>query len=702
MTLVSRLSLATWVRLAPALIAARLRSRRPLPLAYFEATRAGLVMLALLSRLRLAVGSPADFSYVDVLLPDGSLAGPRVRAEDSLAFSAAVSADLFDGHAVLHRCSATDARTMLFLERCLAESVTPVLMEITVAGWLGREQRRPRGGATVLVTSRPPWVRQLERYARERGVTLKYDRWSIGRPNLKLSDAGRLLGLAWRVARARLQRLTRRGHTPVAAAPREPACQPVVAVSYQGKGVGLDPGRNSDLFWVPFAEFAPGQALLYFSAPDDPLDTSKLHTLNAHAIRTVAISPGAAAGAVPMWRRAPDYTALWKRIRRLARAAVTWPRRGLRLQCWLVLNLAYLSLRVSLWRSFFAQHRVRINVDYADWVIDRLAADVALAELGGVSVSFQRSDEPVPHLHRARAVDVHFAFGSGQVAIERASRSSIGEFVISGYPFDQAFERVKANASALRHRLEAHGARFVVCFFDENSVSDARRGPTHAYRAENYRFLLERLLADPTLGLVFKPKKASTLRARLGDHVRLLDRALVTGRCVLFEEGQVATPVLPCEASQAADIAIGLLFASTAAFESALAGTRTLFLDRERVLDHPLYELGSGRVVFADWPSLWRALEAYRRDPRSQPGFGIWSPTIERLDPYRDGYAALRIGRYIGWLARALSAGAPPAQAMAVASRKFADRWGADMIVGQNRSAGVSGAIDQMAEVSAR
>lgn len=703
MILVSRLSLLTWIRLSPVLIASRPRPCGPLRLSYFEATRGGLTALRIWTRFGFVVGSPVDFSYVDVLLPDGSLAGPRVEQEDTLAFSAEVAADLFDGHPVLQRFGATDARSRLFLDRCLAESVTPMLMEITVAAWFGRTQRGAGDGPTVLVTSCSPWADRLERYARERGVTLKYDRWSLGRPKPRLSDAGRIVGAACRAARARLRRWARRGSRP----PGAPALgqtppRAVVAISYYGKGVGLDPGCNSDLFWVPFADLAPGQALLYFSAPDDPLDASKLQTLERQGVCAMAVSRGATIGAGPMWRRVPDYPALWKRVRRLARAAVGWPRRGARLQCWLVLNLAYFSLRISLWRAFFASHRVGISVDY-DVVDDRLAADLALAELGGVSVSFQRHDEPVPNLHRARAVDVHFGFGPRQVAIERASRSSIGEFVVSGYPFDQAFVRVRANARALRHRLEARGAKFVVCFFDEHSLTDPRRGPSHAYRAENYRFLLERLLADPTLGLVFKPKKASTLRARLGDHVRLLDRALVTGRCALFEEGVVATPVLPCEASQAADVAIGLLFGTTAGFESALAGTPTLFLDRERTLDHPLYEMGPGRVVFADWESLWRGLEAYRRDPHSQPGFGVWSPTIERLDPYRDGRAAERIGRYIGWLAEELSAGAPPAQAISAASKRFSDRWGAEMIVRRDQAIPRPDAgVDELATVAAR
>ena len=72
-----------------------------------------------------------------------------------------------------------------------------------------------------------------------------------------------------------------------------------------------------------------------------------------------------------------------------------------------------------------------------------------------------------------------------------------------------------------------------------------------------------------------------------------------TGRCFIFEEGNIFGSYPPATASLAADIAIhGHLFAATAGVESALTGTPTLMLDREGYSMSPLYELGVGRVIF--------------------------------------------------------------------------------------------------------
>jgi HEPN domain-containing protein len=65
----------------------------------------------------------------------------------------------------------------------------------------------------------------------------------------------------------------------------------MIAVSYQDKGVGLDPRKNSDLFWVPFLPLPRQCLLVYFSGADDPLDEEKFRTLTAAGIHAVATHP---------------------------------------------------------------------------------------------------------------------------------------------------------------------------------------------------------------------------------------------------------------------------------------------------------------------------------------------------------------------------------------------------------------------------
>ena len=54
---------------------------------------------------------------------------------------------------------------------------------------------------------------------------------------------------------------------------------------------------------------------------------------------------------------------------------------------------------------------------------------------------------------------------------------------------------------------------------------------------------------------------------------------------------------------------------------------------------------------------------------------------IDRLDPFRDGKAATRIGSYMTWLIESLDAGTPRQSAIKQAHERYAGRYGWDKIV---------------------
>ena len=164
----------------------------------------------------------------------------------------------------------------------------------------------------------------------------------------------------------------------------------------------------------------------------------------------------------------------------------------------------------------------------------------------------------------------------------------------------------------------------ILSYFDENSLPDDRWHTGHEFMRENYYFLLEKVLREPWLGLVIKPKTPKSLRQRLGPVVVMLDQALATGRCHVFFTGPLQSSHPPAEAAMASDFAIhGNLSAATAGFESALSGVPTLLLDREGWKASPLYDLGIGKVVFENWEDLWAAILEYRRRSGGVPRQGV-------------------------------------------------------------------------------
>ena len=636
-------------------------------------------------------GQEADFSYVDLLDEDGANILERADLMDPLPLCQDIRSAMFEGSPLVKRLAKRfdTGRLLLYLEKAVEEQVPRTVMRISTVSWFRRTGGTSAGPDSVFYIEQTPWQGQLKDYALTHKVDLRGYRaihWPTSIPVKRFSFLA-LTPLRQLLSSRTLRRTRRLANesTVQSSEPREQQPSFRVAVRYNGNGVTLDPGKNSDLFWVPFARLLPEQLLVYAGRGDDALDETKYAGLRRSYIQATGLRNGAKVGTiVPSWPSFHHFKKLPEHIRRdwkwlVPGLVVSFLGKGS--SRWIAGRLVKFVITYMFWRWFFTSFNVRMDVDYWVWDKSRLASEQALADLGGLSVSYQRSYHPYPSLHRVSAADVHFAFSTAWAEPERQSRSAITQLVANGYVHDHAFAGVRGLASRLRDRLCSQGARFIICFLDENSKGDQREGPSHTHQAANYRYLLERLLADPSLGVIFKPKKPATLRQRLGPMSELLDSALDTGRCYLHESGIIATTMLPCEASLAADVTVGIVYGATAAFESALAGTPTVLLDRESMTYHPLYGLGQGQVVFREWDSLWEALSRYRDDPSSTPGFGDWSSMLSTLDEFRDGKAAHRMGEYITWLVDGLTEGLSREKALERARRKYTELWGSNKVV---------------------
>ena len=240
---------------------------------------------------------------------------------------------------------------------------------------------------------------------------------------------------------------------------------------------------------------------------------------------------------------------------------------------------------------------------------------------------------------------------------------------------------LKKKAGQIRKIIQENGASTILSFTDESTAADGRWHTGHSHMRQDYQFLLEKCLREPWLGLILKPKVPTTLRQRLDTVASLLEAALKTGRCYLFEGGPVLSSFPPAIAAMSADLAIhGHLSSPTAALEASLTGTPTLLLDREGWSVSPLYELGEGQTVFRDWDSLWMAVLEKRTNQKASY-IGDWSPMLERLDPFRDSFGAARMGNFVKAVFEDLKRGAPKRDALENAAQVYRKKWGEDKVL---------------------
>ena len=535
--------------------------------------------------------------------------------------------------------------------------------------WKARFEQATR---MVLFACRRPWLEALARYAREAAGS---DIVPAGARPALLPVLGRLLRQDLVALRGRVRRLLRGDVSVLRRAPgvRVPAC---VALQYYGQANVGRPELHSDFFFWQQSALPASQVLALHVLPQDPLDEAREAELSVHGLRAAALTyeattldAGRVVAPTETWRTAA--TALRIVAKRVLRPG-SW---------WLEAESSVFERRRRYWRDVFQATGTRVFTTWFKYDAEHCAIAEALEDLGGALAIYQRSFEGNPLPQGALACDVYFSFSRESAGTEAAAGSMVRHGIVTGYLGDHRFLRAREAAGHLRAELLRAGASRVVAYFDENSGDDPRWILGHGREQRHYAFLLERLLEDPRLGLVLKPKVPRTLRQRLGAVASLLDRAIATGRCRVFEQGVLQGAVPPVQAALSADLVIhSSVAAATAGVEATLAGARVVLLDDDGWTISPLNALGRGRVIFEKAETLWHTWTSYREATGNVPGFADWSPVLDKLDPFRDGRAAERMGNFLHWLIAGLARGGDKVAVLDDAVHRYTRTWGADKI----------------------
>jgi len=659
-------------------------SPKPIQVYYFEISSTSGSCLRWLGRVLPVRAEEVDYSASDIIGDDSS-SWYETESNDLREVCDQIRRVELNDHPLVQKMGKRfgHARAIIYLEKWIANDLKPVMLNMRVIEYFRRSWDVDNDEKTEFFVKKTPWHRYLSGYANKLGIRIvPYSHFGDRMHHL----AGRVFHFPKYMVSFGKKMNGDPGKGDVQSVQGSRKITRKIAISFIGKGLSLDPSKNSDLFMLPYVKAEPGEVLLYFWRPDWPLNEEKRKWLEEAGIRYVPLNQMAVAcGGIPVWQYNFDKGMLkefkelgWSLFPHALALAAKKP--GVSL--WIARKMVLFIGRYSYWRAFYNKFNIKMNVTFQDWEVDQIPANSALSSLGGISVSYLISaGHHFPMVDKASAVDVHFVFSMRESENLIRSGSQVAQHVATGYNLDISFDKVRDSAKVLRSQLQRNGAEFIICFFDENSVDDKRVIWTNELMAVDYVYLLRKLMDDPTLGLIFKPKKPTTLRSRLGSTVELLDEALETGRCFMFSEGELATEALPNEASQAADVAIGMLIGLTAAAESVLAGTPTLLIDCFRMLHHPYYEWGRNKVVFDNWKKLFEAISMYREDRASVSGFGYWGPVLDHLDPFLDGRAAERMGSYIRWLAKGLDAGLSPNETMELARQRYVALWGSDKVL---------------------
>jgi len=574
-------------------------------------------------------------------------------------------------------------RLSLYFRKITGQHIEQFVAMLHAARLHASRQQSEQGGQIVVLGEGGPWSAALRRYAGAFGVNVELKR---ARKLRRL--AGRVFG-RWLAMRAWRRELRASISPPSAVVSQPPVAaslpssMPRVATLYTGKTVMFEKENRSDWFWLLDNNLPAEQVLVYFERPDLPATTDKAQRIKARQVGCVALNPQASATLmVPVFQQGPLAQRLRRRFYRKVVFGVLGSLVRFRWVSWFYLGYLVRFIReYAFWRDFFAAYNVKVNVNNWDMAPRSIPMRLALTHAGGVNVSYQWSNFDYCASSFATDTDVMFSFGPAYRHVWEGNRSMLDTLAYVGYITDHAFEPVRRTAIDLRQQLVERGARFVLCYFDENSFDGRMSACSNSFAGESYRWFLTQLLEDETLGVIFKPGYPRTLAKRIGALDGLFDRALKTGRCVVMDRGDHLTEQYPAEAAQAADLCIAMLVGGTTALEAFLSGTPTVFLDRERLYWNPLYASSKGTVVFDNFDDLARGIREFRQNPSARETIGNLAQWAKQRDPFKDGRASLRMNRYIARLFQRLAEGGGREEALEYAYRQHVAEWGPGMAV---------------------
>ena len=206
---------------------------------------------------------------------------------------------------------------------------------------------------------------------------------------------------------------------------------------------------------------------------------------------------------------------------------------------------------------------------------------------------------------------------------------------------------MRQKSNDLRKYFYKQGVEKIVCILDENSLSDNRWHTGHNYQIDNYSKIINELLNNKKLGIIFKPKVPNSLRDRLGETYNLIEEAKKTKRCFIYEENDDVlrrSSIFPFVAGLSADLVVHThLSAGTAAIECAYHNIPTILLDRERNKSSIFHDLETKNIIFNEWDEIIMTIRNLISNKIDISVIGNWKNEIKKFNSFDDNFANERI-----------------------------------------------------------
>lgn len=435
-----------------------------------------------------------------------------------------------------------------------------------------------------------------------------------------------------------------------------------IMVAYR---IGLLADRRNDIAFYHASDISPERLLVFcktqnhlpFPEEMEWLKRSGIECLAAPVIEQI---PGGAR----RWQPSP---LLKQELKKFYLVYIKTTAQGLRIKkrnWWLLDKLWTLGVEIAFWKDFYWTNHIRILVNSIPSDTNFIP-NIALAEAGGLAVELERSIrfDYCTYIHNSPN---HIYFATGPYSLEQIPEASFSPFTIQTGGINISDNHVAISGLAqLREN-----SQLLITLFDEI--------PTDWFFGESvdelYRSIIRLVMTDHRLALLIKTKKPRVFE-KLSDADDIdtgLANLVQKGRCLMLD-----WKITPYAAASYSDLVVSV--ASTAAFESILAGVRTIIYNPQRSGSKIFYRNNAlNRRIFEDSGLMIDAITAFANGQNNS--IGDCSDILPLIDPYSDGKGAGRMGQYLQWCLEGFDAGLEWETVLGKANERYAQQWGPDKV----------------------
>jgi hypothetical protein len=329
------------------------------------------------------------------------------------------------------------------------------------------------------------------------------------------------------------------------------------------------------------------------------------------------------------------------------------------LKVWISLHTFDFQMQMNRRVDFYECYNIRAEL-LSGLTLSESAHSAALRELGGVTCAAQYSVAIDPLGGHTSTSTFHLHFGESVKTWDLAFQADFN--ILNGYTFKTPLLGGVDESRDLRRRLERCGVRRTVCFLDEGFEPDGIEEPIFGF----YRYLLQKIVEEKDFGAVVKPKKNDHVDLLRSEFRDLWERAVKTGRFIVLD-----WRYYPGVAGLAADVTVGVM--STAAFETALLGARTIYLNPFGYL--PAFLSGVQDNVFDSVTDTIVAVERIL-DGEDGAGLGLHPESfLCSIDALRDGDVSRRVQYLLSSCLDEIKHGASLERAVKATISGLRQRW---------------------------